>query len=104
MEGQVTWSHLKFDIGNNIHAYLRENGGYYAFSLPSEAPVTRVAAKSIYEVTGSNSGVEEVSVEAEEVVAPVYYNLNGVRVNAENLTPGIYVKVVGEKATKVIVK
>lgn len=37
--------------------------------------------------------------------APVeYYNLNGVRVNGNNLTPGVYVKRQGTKVAKVLVK
>ena len=33
-----------------------------------------------------------------------YFNLYGVKVNADNLTPGIYVKKQGDKAQKVLVK
>lgn len=37
--------------------------------------------------------------------APVeYYNLNGIRVDSENLTPGIYVKRQGHKATKILIR
>jgi len=37
--------------------------------------------------------------------APVYYfNLNGQRVNADNLTPGIYIRRQGSKATKVYIR
>lgn len=46
-------------------------------------------------------GVNDV-ISSESNEAPVYYNLQGVRVaNPEN---GLYIKVVGEKATKVLVK
>ncbi len=48
--------------------------------------------------------VEEIPVEGVEEVAPVYYNLNGVRVDAERLEPGIYVKVTGNTSEKVYVK
>lgn len=44
------------------------------------------------------AGVE--GVEVEEDVAPVYYNLQGVRVN--NPERGIYIQVKGNKATKVV--
>ncbi|MDE6329365.1 MAG: hypothetical protein K2L83_01490 [Muribaculaceae bacterium] len=47
------------------------------------------------------TGVEELGVEDVEAV---YYDLNGVKVDGTNLAKGIYVKVVGTKATKVIVK
>ena len=33
-----------------------------------------------------------------------YFNLQGIRVDADNLTPGIYVRRQGNKATKVVIK
>jgi len=47
-------------------------------------------------------GVEDLQV-ADDADA-VYYNLQGVEVDAENLPAGVYVKVAGGKATKVLVK
>lgn len=50
----------------------------------------------------SESGIEDVVVDEN---APVeWYNLQGVRVNGENLTPGIYIKRQGSKAVKVLVR
>ena len=46
-------------------------------------------------------GVNDV-IAADADVAPVYYNLQGVRV--ANPANGLYIKVVGEKASKVLVK
>lgn len=52
--------------------------------------------------TVSNTqGVNDV-IAADADVAPVYYNLQGVRV--ANPANGLYIKVVGEKASKVLVK
>ncbi len=49
------------------------------------------------------SGIEDI--EADDCNAPAeYYNLNGVRVNADNLTPGLYIKRQSGKAAKVLVK
>ncbi len=49
-------------------------------------------------------GVEDIIAD-EDVNAPVeYFNLNGVAVSADNLTPGVYVTRQGSKASKVIVK
>ncbi len=50
---------------------------------------------------GKDVGVEEISVED---AAPVYYNLQGMKVNADNLNAGIYIVRTGNKATKVVVK
>ena len=46
-------------------------------------------------------GVNDV-IAADAEVAPVYYNLQGVRV--ANPANGLYIKVAGEKASKVLVK
>ena len=51
------------------------------------------------------TGVEDVAVDAAEAEGDaVYYNMNGIQVPAENLVPGVYVKVVGKTSTKVVVK
>ena len=48
-------------------------------------------------------GVDDVAVDANDS-AIEYYNLQGVRVDADNLTPGVYVRRQGNKAVKVIIK
>ncbi len=51
----------------------------------------------------ASSGVNAISVD--EANAPVeVFNLNGVKVNADNLTPGLYIRRQGTKASKFIVK
>ena len=61
-------------------------------------------ANKLFAWPNNLSGVEEVEAE-EDVNAPaVYYNLNGVAVDAANLVPGLYIRVQGAKATKVLVK
>ncbi len=56
------------------------------------------------EVTVSaNTGIEDII--GNESNAPAeFFNLNGVRVNADHLTPGLYIKRQDGKATKVLVK
>ena len=102
--GAVSWSHMRFDIGGNLHVYERETGGYHAYAIPGVAPETLVPAKAQYIVKGNGeSGVENV-VATPATGEAVYYNLNGVRVDADNLSTGVYVKVVGNTATKVIIR
>lgn len=49
------------------------------------------------------SGITDITVDNSN--APVeFYNLQGVRVNADNLTPGIYVRRQGSQVSKVLVK
>ncbi len=53
---------------------------------------------------------QDVETEVEEILdfndaeEAVYFNLNGVKVNAENLQPGIYIRVRGDKSDKIIVR
>ena len=44
------------------------------------------------------------SVESDANAAVEYYNLNGVRVNGDNLSAGVYVRRQGNKVSKVLVK
>lgn len=49
--------------------------------------------------------IKNVGEELNSTNAPaVYYNINGVRVNPENLPAGVYIKRVGEKAEKVYIQ
>ena len=54
-------------------------------------------------VAVDNAGVAEIVIDDES--APVeFYNLNGVRVNSDNLVPGLYIRRQGAKASKIIVR
>ena len=59
-----------------------------------------------YDVTDTNvTSVEDIQIEIATPMAPIeYYNLHGVKVNADNLTPGIYITRQGNKTAKVLVK
>lgn len=96
-----TWSTMRFDAAGNLHTYLRE-GGYRVYSLPDARPVAVTPGASV--LKGMTAVVEIDLDEAAADTEAVYYNLQGVRVAASQLTTGIYVKVAGTTATKVIVK
>ena len=54
-------------------------------------------------VAVDNAGVAEIVIADEN--APVeFYNLNGVRINSDNLVPGLYIRRQGAKASKIIVR
>ena len=54
-------------------------------------------------VAVDNAGVADIVIDDEN--APVeFYNLNGVRVNSDNLVPGLYIRRQGAKASKIIVR
>lgn len=95
--GQYTT--VRFDAGNNLHV-IHQTNGYYQVIMADQEPISVTKGIGTLCLT---TGVENVAVEAEAGDA-VYYNLNGVKVNGNNLTPGVYVKVVGKVATKVVVK
>lgn len=88
----------------NPSFYIEQNG------VASE-PATLTIAKTPEQfntLTGQNTipvGVENIELDgADEDVEAVYYNLNGVRVNAETLAPGLYIVVKGNHSEKIIVK
>lgn len=54
-------------------------------------------------VVGSSSAIDDIAVDEEKGEA-VYYNLNGVVVNPENLAPGLYIRRQGSKVTKIVIK
>ncbi len=96
------WSQLHFDAAGNLLAYLR-GSGLHVYSLPDAAPVAVTAAASKYYFKGKTS-IESIDAEEAADGVSVYYNLQGVKVPAESLVPGVYVKVTGQTATKVVVK
>ena len=56
------------------------------------------------EYADTNTGVEEIATEDNSNAPVEYYNLNGIRVNGENLTPGLYIVRQGNKVVKRLVK
>ncbi|MBR5552078.1 MAG: N-acetylmuramoyl-L-alanine amidase [Muribaculaceae bacterium] len=92
---------IAWDLASNI--YICGNSGEYlkGFSLPrAEAFTTKAAAKYAFDIIAS--GVEKINAE-EDTEAPVeYYNLNGVKV--EKPSNGVFIKVQGNKSSKVYIK
>ena len=98
----LRWAQMRFDPANNLHVYARECGGYQVYALNGEGTASTAAPVELA-ITKQGDGISDIAVDAANGDA-VYYNLNGVRIAAENLTPGVYVKVVNGKASKVVVK
>ena len=64
---------------------------------------------AMYTATNSTTGVDDIVADDNQdeldTEAPVeYYNLNGVRVNGDNLNSGIYIRRQGTKVTKILVR
>ncbi len=97
-----TRTNVRFDAGNNIHVTNQANG-YYTIALAKEEPISTTPAPSVSTIQRVDD-VKNINVDAVTEGEAVYYNLNGVRVSGKNLPAGVYVKVVGKTATKVIIK
>ena len=92
-----------WDVAGNFFLGNATNEVVQGYALPStEAVVTPAAAK--YAFNTSKVGINKVAVDNDANAPVEYYNLQGIKVDANNLTPGIYVKVQGKTATKVLVK
>ncbi len=78
----------------------------HAFAVTASASrdyVPYVSDPSDIRVVKTSAGVDNVAVDADNAPAE-YFNLNGIRVNTDALTPGLYIKRHGNSATKIIVK
>lgn len=89
---------IAWDLAGNI--YICGNSGEYlkGFALPrSKAFTTKAARRHAFQITDSGVvGIEDITTD--NSVAPVYYNLQGIKVaNPEN---GIYIVKRGNKVTK----
>ena len=84
------------DIVNNNYKDVDNN---LTFAQKDIQPLLTVS----YAKKDNPTGIQAVEVEMEN--SPVeYYNLNGLKVNGDNMAPGIYVRRQGTKTTKILVK
>ena len=96
------FAEFSFDVAGNLYVYSRAQQGVLVYALPFAQPAV-TAAKVAQVIKGASSGVENIAIESVDANA-VYFTVGGVRVAADALTPGVYVKVVGNTATKIVVK
>lgn len=77
---------------------------FEGFKKPATTPTSNYKLNGTHLVLAADSnvpvGVDKIGVDSEENVAPVYYNLQGMRV--EKPVKGIYIRVTGKKSEKVI--
>ena len=93
------WATMRFDAANNLHYYGR-GVGYSVYAIANDNPVASTPGNGV--IKGISTGVEDINIDAQAEVE--YFNLQGISVKAENLTPGVYVRRQGGVATKVIIK
>ena len=100
-----SWAHMRFDYAGNLHVFMTAVG-YNVYALADASPeAVSTPAPSTSLISGSTgaTGIEDVEIEANDNNA-VYYNLQGVEVSADNLTPGIYIRVSNGTSSKVHIK
>ncbi len=98
-----TFGNIAFDAADNVYISNNKQGAatkyqYAIYALPGKRTV-KTPAKSTDLIVVEAAGISDVEMDAAQV-APVYYNLQGVRV--ENPEQGIFIEVRGNKATKVV--
>lgn len=96
---------VKFHNGEYLMYYDNKFvlGSYTEQSTLSDEDIVLIPAYVYISESNISTGVENVTINADDSDT-MYFNLNGVQVNAENLTPGLYIVRQGNKVTKQIIK
>ncbi len=98
---------LAFDPAGNLFAWQRSTNsnysGLFGYSYKNDNPTASTPAKAGYAIVAVDpAGIDAIGVDNNP--DPIYYTIQGVKVDASNLTPGIYIKVTGAKSEKVLIK
>ena len=88
-------------VGNKATFKFGSEGMFTCYTVDAAGNRAEAAPFSV-NFKGESTGVEDITVDDQNGVA-VYYNMQGVRV-ANPAAGGLYIKVEGKKATKVLVK
>lgn len=101
-------SQMAFDPAGNLYAWQRNTNGDYAglfgYSWKNDAPEASTKAPTNSFLTiPATTGIDTIVTDIDDSQA-VYYNVNGVRINSAALAPGLYIKVVGNTKTKIVIK
>lgn len=94
---------MTFDHAGNL--LIAGRSAFQAYTLPREAVETVTPAPAADIINGL-SGVENIEIEGFDANdAPAeYFNLQGIRVAADQLTPGFYIERRGNSARKIMVR
>lgn len=80
--------------------YLRARGGYY-LTTSQATQYTDYSPVMTFKYS-AEAGVDDIT--ADSTIPAVYYNLQGLEVESDNLIPGVYIRRQGSTATKVIIR
>lgn len=97
---------------NAVKLYLQNHGESNTVVIGNPSPAMfdfshetlELAEKDGNLVLQKKTGTGIAGVEADENAPVEYYNLNGVQVKADSMTPGVYVRRQGKNVTKIMVK
>lgn len=78
-------------------------GGYVDNATPTDEDVVLMPVYVYVSSSNNSTGVEEITIN-EDDSDTMYFNLNGVRINAENITPSIYIVRQGNKVSKKVIR
>lgn len=78
-------------------------GGYVDNATPTDEDVVLMPVYVYVSSSNNSTGVEEITIN-EDDSDTMYFNLNCVRINAENITPGIYIVRQGNKVSKKVIR
>ena len=86
---------MAFDPAGRLFVANRAFTAAYAVPQPESQAITETGLtfKAV-------SGVEDITVDTDNSVVE-YYNLQGIRMDGDNLAPGIYIRRQGDTVTKV---
>lgn len=100
-------SQMAFDPAGNLFAWQHTNNaetaGLFGYSYKNDNPTATTPARATYAIVAVDpAGIDAITVDND--VTPTYYNIQGIRVDASDLTPGIYIKKTGTKSEKIIIR
>jgi hypothetical protein len=98
----TTATEVKYVVTADDIAALQANGDSDFHITGGDAVINKVTIASAVEDNNETTSVRSLSVDDN---APVeVYNLNGVRVNGDNLPAGLYIRRQGQSVSKILVK
>lgn len=100
-----TWTTSNPDVAtvdDGVVTAVGEGSATISYTLIDGTGCPHVVSCEIF--VDGYAAIEEISDYETHDIPVEYYNLNGVRIDQDNLTRGIYIKKQGKKTTKILVK
>lgn len=100
---------MAFDAADNLAAYVQSNEGAIAglniFAIAGTGVRIATPAPAALSINASTTAVGNVSIDNTDSNEETrYYDIRGILTPADNLVPGLYIKVTGKKVEKIRVR